>query len=56
MGTKQISKIGQIFTLIKGTISIVSHAGDNPNNGDRVVEFKNCTPFRDCKSKINNTK
>ena len=43
------------YILVKGTISIAVQAGDNPNNGDKEVAFKNCGPFTDCISKINNT-
>ena len=43
------------YILVKGTISIAPEAGDNPNNGDKEVVFKNCVPFIDCISEINNT-
>ena len=43
------------YILAKGTISIAAREGDNPNNGDREVVFKNCAPFTDCISEINNT-
>ena len=35
--------------LVKGTIKAAA------NNGDKEVIFKNCAPFTDCISKINNT-
>ena len=41
--------------LVKGTISMAVQAGDNPNNGNKEVVFKNCTLFADCISEINNT-
>ena len=44
------------YILVKGIISIEAQAGDNPNNGDKVIiVFKNCVPFTDCISEINNT-
>ena len=34
------------YVLVKGIISIEAQAGDNPNNGDKVIiVFKNCAPF-----------
>ena len=46
-----------VYVLTKGTISIVPvpPPAVNPNNNDKEVVFKNCTPFTDCLSKINNT-
>ena len=41
--------------LVKRTISVTAQAGDNPNNANKKVVFKNCAPFTDCISKINNT-
>ena len=43
------------YILAKGTISIAAQTGDNPNNGNKEVVFKNCAPFTDCISEINNT-
>ena len=43
------------YKLAKGTILIAAQAGDNPNNGNKEVVFKNCAPFTDCISEINNT-
>ena len=45
----------QFCSSFKGTISIAAQAGDNPNNGDKEVAFKNSAPFTDCISEINNT-
>ena len=42
------------YILAKGTISIAALAGEKPNNGDKVVVFKNCAPFTDCISETNN--
>ena len=44
-----------IHILVKRTISITAQAGDNPNNANKKVVFKNCAPFTDCISEINNT-
>ena len=43
------------YIIVKGTISIAAQAGDSPNNGNKKVQFKNCTPFTDCISEMNNT-
>ena len=44
------------YIAVKGTI-IVSNTGiaAAPNNRNKEVAFKNCTPFTDCISEINNT-
>ena len=43
------------YILVKWTISITAQTGDNPNNANKEVVFKNCAPFTDCISEINNT-
>ena len=44
------------YILVKGTTSIAEQEGDNPNNNNKeVVVFKDCAPFTDCISEINNT-
>ena len=43
------------YILFKGTMSIAAQEGDNPNNGDKEVVFKDRASFTDCISKINNT-
>ena len=45
------------YILVKGTISVnnTAAAGVAANNNDRKVIFKNCAPFTNCISKINNT-
>ena len=45
------------YIFVKVTISIapVPPAAQNPNNDDKEVVFKNCAPFTDCISEINNT-
>ena len=43
--------------LVKGNISVnnTAAAGAGANNTNKKVIFKNCAPFCDCISKINNT-
>ena len=45
------------YILVKGTISAnnTAAAGTAVNNNDRKVIFKNCAPFTNCISEINNT-
>ena len=45
------------YILVKGTISVNNTAaqGANANNINRQVIFKNCAPFTNCISEINNT-
>ena len=45
------------YILVKGTISAnnTAAAGAAVNNDNRKVIFKNCAPFTNCISKINNT-
>ena len=44
------------YILAKGTISVNNTAaGANANNTDKKVKFKNCAPFTNCISEINNT-
>ena len=45
------------YILVKGNISVnnTAGAGADANNTDKKVIFKNCAPFTDCISKINNT-
>ena len=47
-----------VYILVGGTISVedTSATGAAANNTNRNVKFKNCAPFTDCRSKINNTK
>ena len=45
-----------VYILVKGPISIKAQAGDNPNNENKEVVFKNCAPFTDCISEISNAK
>ena len=41
------------YILVQGNITVNSAAA---NNTDEEVVFKNCAPFANCMSKINNTK
>ena len=43
------------YILVKGFISFVGQAEDNPNNNNKKVVSKNCAPFTDFVSEINNT-
>ena len=44
------------YILVKGNISVnnTAAAGADANNTGKKVIFKNCAPFTDCISKINN--
>ena len=44
------------YILVKGTISVNNTAADGAvvNNNNKKVIFKNCAPFTNCISKINN--
>ena len=45
------------YILVKGTttVTLVPPAAANQNNNNKEVVFKNCAPFTDCISQINNT-
>ena len=43
------------YILAKGNITVNNTAGAAANNTNKKVIFKNCTPFTNCISKINNT-
>ena len=44
------------YVLVKGTITVINTGRDAaPNNRNKKVIFKNCTPFTNCISEINNT-
>ena len=45
------------YILVKGTITVnnTAAADANSNNVDKKVIFKNCAPFTNCRSEINNT-
>ena len=46
--------IVQHIYFVSGTITVTSQAEDNPNGNNEEVVFKNCAPFADCISEINN--
>ena len=45
------------YILFKGKIRVdnTAAAGDDANNTAKKLMFKNCAPFTDCISEINNT-
>ena len=45
------------YVLVKGNITVNNTAAtdDDANNTDKKVIFKNCAPFTNCISRINNT-
>ena len=50
-----LSDYSDAYILVSGTITVTELAAGGGNNNIQVV-FKNCAPFTDCISKINNTK
>ena len=50
------SSLRDAYILVKGNISVNNTAGASAtaNNTNKKVKFKNCTPFTNCISKINN--
>ena len=42
------------YILVNGTIALATQKVNSPDNGDKEVLFKNCAPFTDCVSEINN--
>ena len=40
------------YMLVSGAITVAAQAGDNPDNEDKEVVFKNCAPFAVCLSEI----
>ena len=46
-----------VYILVKGNITInnTAAAAAAANNANKKVIFKNCSPFTNCISKINNT-
>ena len=49
-----LSNYRDAYILVKGNIS-VNNAAAATNNTNKKVIFKNCAPFTNCISKINNT-
>ena len=52
-----LSDYNDVYILVKGNITVnnTTGAGAAANNTNRKVIFKNCAPFTNCISKINNT-
>ena len=46
-----LSDYSDVYRPVQGTILIAAQGGDNPNNGDKEVVFKNCCEI----CEINNT-
>ena len=47
---------GDTYILVKGNITVNTTAADvDANNTNKKVIFKNCAPFTNCISEINNT-
>ena len=57
MLTFSLFDYSNVYILVKGTIAVANTATAPPaaNNGDKKVIFKNCAPFTNCISRINNT-
>ena len=49
--------LSDAYILVSGTISVANTTseGATAKNNNKKLVFKNCTPFNDCISKINNT-
>ena len=43
------------YILVKGTVTVPNTAAADANNANNKVIFKNCAPFINCISEINNT-
>ena len=58
MLTSSFCDYSDAYILIKGTISLnnTAAAGAAVNNTNKKGIFKNCAPFTNCISEINNTK
>ena len=57
MLTCSLCDYSDAYIVVKGNITINNNAGTGAaaNNIDKKVIFKNCAPFTNCISKINNT-
>ena len=58
MLTSSLCDFGDPYILVKGYIAVnntAAAAADTANNTNKKVIFKNCAPFTNCISKINNT-
>ena len=56
MLSSSLCDYSDVYILVKGTITVASTAveGATPNNSDKKVIFKNCVPFINYISRINN--
>ena len=56
-GTYNVNSQITFKTLVKGTVSVNNTAaqGAAANNTNKKIIFKNCAPFANCISEINNT-
>ena len=57
MLSSSLCNYSDTYILVKGNISVNNTvaADADANNTDKKVIFKNCAPFTDCITKINNT-
>ena len=57
MLSSSLCNYSDTYILVKGNISVNNTvaADADANNTNKKVIFKNCAPFTDCISKINNT-
>ena len=57
MLTSSLCDYNDVYVLVKGNIIVNKTAAEGAaaNNTNKEVIFKNCAPFTDCISKINNT-
>ena len=57
MLSSSLCNYSDTYILVKGNISVNNtvDADADANNTNKKVIFKNCAPFTDCISKINNT-
>ena len=55
MSKSSLCDYNDAYIVVNGTISVAQQARDNSYNVCREVVFKNCAPFTDCISEINNT-
>ena len=58
MWRSSLCDYGDLYILVKGTITVTNTAaqGQSNNVANKKVIFKNCAPFINCISRINNTK
>ena len=44
-----------LYIVVKGTIDLLTVAANKNDKAQKIIAFKNNTPFTSCISKINNT-